>query len=98
MTQNWPFMATIVTALAINIYMVVAPAHNLKHIMQLTKISTSYKVTLLVLAVAYLLLAWTSENYLFQRLARWVGKAKMTVTKTPKQRKEYKVIAERMQI
>jgi cation-transporting ATPase 13A2 len=98
MVQNWPFMATIMAALALTTYMVLNPAHGLRHLMQLTEISASYKVTLLVLGGVYLILAWTSENYLFQRLARWVGKAKLAMSNTPKERKEYKVILERMQI
>ncbi|KAI1850453.1 hypothetical protein JX265_013415 [Neoarthrinium moseri] len=98
MVQNWPFMATIVGALAITGYMVLGPARGVKHLMQLTSISTSFKVTLLALGVAYLILAWTAENYLLQKVARLVGAAKLAVTKTPKKRKEYKVIAECMRI
>ncbi|KAH6658377.1 hypothetical protein BKA67DRAFT_656572 [Truncatella angustata] len=96
MWQNYPFVATIAVALAINIYMVLAPTHSIKHLMQLTNISFSFKMTLLVLGLAYLVLSWTAENYLFQRLARLAGRVKLGMTKTPKQRKEYKVIAERM--
>ncbi|KAK6075912.1 p-type ATPase [Seiridium cupressi] len=96
MWQNYPFVATIVAALAINTYMVLTPTHGIKHLMQLTNISPSFKLVLVVLGIAYFVLSWTAENYLFQRLARWVGKAKLIVSKTPKQRKEYKVIAERM--
>lgn len=94
--QNWPFVATIVAALAISIYMVLIPAHGVKHLMQLTKISPNFKMVLLILGLAYFVLSWTAENYIFQGLARWVGKAKLKLANTPKQRKEYKVIAERM--
>ncbi|KAF3002795.1 hypothetical protein E8E14_001829 [Neopestalotiopsis sp. 37M] len=96
MWQNYPFVATIIAALAINTYMVLAPSHGIKHLMQLTDISPSFKVTLLVLGLAYFVLSWTAELYVFQGLARWIGKAKLRIMKTPKQRKEYKVIAERM--
>lgn len=96
MWQNYPFVATIIAALAINMYMVLAPSHGIKHLMQLTDISPSFKVTLLVLGLAYVVLSWTAEVYVLQAMARWLGKAKLRITKTPKQRKEYKVIAERM--
>ncbi|ORY72025.1 uncharacterized protein BCR38DRAFT_454387 [Pseudomassariella vexata] len=97
LTQNWPFMSTIVAALALTTYMTLAPAHWVKHLMQLTKISSSFKITILVLGVTYFVLSWTAESYVFQRLARELGKVKLALTKTPKKRKEYKVIAERMQ-
>ncbi|KAI1377354.1 hypothetical protein F4677DRAFT_416128 [Hypoxylon crocopeplum] len=96
MTQNWPFMTTIFTALALTAYMVFVPAHGFRKFMQLTNISPSFKVTLLVLGVVYLVVAWVGENYLFQRLARAFGHAKLAVTKQAKKRKEYKVILERM--
>ncbi|KAH8167765.1 hypothetical protein CIB48_g488 [Xylaria polymorpha] len=96
MTQNYPFMTTIVLALAIVIYMVFTPARWLRKFMQLTHISASFKVTLLVLGIVFLILAWTGENYVFQPLARAFGKVKHSLTKTTKQRKEYKIISERM--
>ncbi|KAI1075240.1 hypothetical protein F5B20DRAFT_560528 [Whalleya microplaca] len=97
MTQNWPFMATIFMALALTMYMVFIPAHSIKKLMQLTNISESFKATLLVLGLAYLLVAWVMEDYVFQRLARGIGLAKRAITKTTKKRKEYKIILERMQ-
>ncbi|KAI0408156.1 hypothetical protein F4802DRAFT_605184 [Xylaria palmicola] len=98
MTQNYPFMTTIVLALAIVIYMVFTPAHWLRKLMQLTHISVSFKILLLILGVAFLVLAWIGENYVFQPLARALGNAKYALTRTAKQRKEYKIIYERMQI
>ncbi|KAJ2993343.1 hypothetical protein NUW58_g1867 [Xylaria curta] len=92
MTQNYPFMTTIVLALAVSIYMVFAPAHWLRKLMQLTRISTSFKVTLLVLGIVFLVLAWIGENYVFQPVARAFGSAKHSITKTNKDRKEYKLI------
>ncbi|KAI0540963.1 hypothetical protein GGR58DRAFT_458516 [Xylaria digitata] len=96
MTQNYPFMTTILLALAIVLYMVFTPAHWLRKIMQLTRISASFKLTLLALGVVYLVLSWIGENYVFQPLARAFGNAKHSLTKTTKQRKEYKIIKERM--
>ncbi|KAI1339008.1 hypothetical protein F5Y15DRAFT_89450 [Xylariaceae sp. FL0016] len=97
MTQNWPFMGTIVAALAITAYMVFAPAHRVRKFMQLTKISPSFKVTLLVLGVIYFLFAYTAENYVFGGLAKTIGKAKVAISGKKKKRKEYKLIAEKME-
>ncbi|KAH8664325.1 P-type ATPase-like protein [Xylariales sp. PMI_506] len=96
MNQNWPFMATIAAALGITTYMVFGPTKSIKHLMQLTKISHSFKLILIALGVTYLVLAWTGENYLFQGLARFIGKAKVRIAGKTKKRKEYKVILERM--
>lgn len=96
MTQNWPFMTTILAALGLTLYMVFVPAHRIKKLMQLTNISSSFKLTLLTLGIIYLVIAWIGENYFFQRLARWLGLAKLAITKKAKKRKEYKVILERM--
>ncbi|KAI1437265.1 hypothetical protein GGR50DRAFT_645603 [Xylaria sp. CBS 124048] len=96
MTHNYPFMATIVLTLAVSVYLVMAPAHWLSELMDLTYISTSFKAILLGLGLVYLALAWVGENYVFQRLARAFGNARQALAKTPKQRKEYKIIAERM--
>jgi cation-transporting P-type ATPase 13A2 len=91
-------MTTILASLALTIYMIVSPARWLKKLMQLTPISLSFKISILALGVAYLLIAWVAENYLLPRLARGVGLAKQAVTKKAKKRKEYKLISERMQI
>ncbi|KAI1331917.1 hypothetical protein F5Y16DRAFT_421244 [Xylariaceae sp. FL0255] len=97
MLQNYPFVTTILVALAISLYMIFTPAHWVRKLMQLTRISTSFKMTLVVLGIIYLIIAWTSENFVFQRLARGIGKAKQRLSKQAKKRKEYKVISERMQ-
>jgi cation-transporting ATPase 13A3/4/5 len=88
-------MTTIFLALAIVMYMVFTPASWLRKLMQLTRISTSFKITLLLLGLTYLVFAWICENYIFQRLARAIGKAKTAITKTAKKRKDYKIILER---
>ncbi|KAI0852262.1 hypothetical protein F5Y00DRAFT_227703 [Daldinia vernicosa] len=95
MTQNWPFMATILTALAITIYMIFIPDHWIRQLMQLTRISTSFKLTLLGLGLAYLVAAWVGEHYIFHSIARGVGVVKTAITKKAKKRKEYKLILER---
>ncbi|KAI1256265.1 putative proteasome subunit beta type-4 [Eutypa lata] len=76
------------TALAISAYMVLSPTYWLRKLMQLTRISSSFKVTILVLGCCYLLLAWTAENYVLPSLARWVGQAKLALMKKAKNRKQ----------
>ncbi|KAI0012819.1 hypothetical protein F4779DRAFT_566997 [Xylariaceae sp. FL0662B] len=95
MTQNWPFMATILVTLALTLYMVFTPARRVMKLMELTHISQSFKVTLVLLGLLYLVVAWAAETYVFQRLARGIGLAKRAIAKTPKKRKEYKIILER---
>ncbi|KAK6952288.1 hypothetical protein Daesc_006823 [Daldinia eschscholtzii] len=94
MTQNWPFMATVAAALAITLYMIFTPGHWIKKLMQLTKISQSFKFTLLGLGVAYLIAAWLGEHYVFSGIARGLGVVKTAITKKAKKRKEYKLILE----
>ncbi|KAK2065762.1 ATPase [Colletotrichum caudatum] len=96
--KNWPFMATIAVTLMITLYMILVPAHSVRHLMQLTKTSWDFKIFMILLGGAYLATAWTSEKYVFQKLAWAVGYFKERVLKRPKQRKAYKVILENMQM
>ena len=93
-----PFVTTISIALLITIYMVLGPARWLRELMQLTKISKHFSLYVMVLGLVYLIVAWTGEHIVFQRLARWIGHAKEKVTRGSKKRKEYKVIQERMRL
>ncbi|GKT77572.1 ATPase [Colletotrichum tofieldiae] len=95
--KNWPFMATIAATLLITLYMILGPAHSVRHLMQLTKTSWDFEMFMILLGCVYLATAWTSEKYIFQKLARAAGYIKEQVLKRPKQRKEYKVILENMQ-
>lgn len=98
MRQNWPFVATIVATLAFSLYMVLGPAHWLKHGMQLTKISWDFKLYLITLGLVYFGAAWSGEHYLFQRIARVLGKLRQAATGQRKTRKQYKVIREEMMV
>ncbi|KDN71000.1 putative ATPase [Colletotrichum sublineola] len=96
--KNWPFMATITATLAITLYMILEPAPSVRHLMQLTRTSWDFKIFMILLGGVYLAMAWTSEKYIFQKLARAAGSFKERVLKRPKQRKAYKMILENMQI
>lgn len=89
-------MATVVAALALNVYMLISPAHWLKKLMQLTHMSLSFKGILMALGVAYFVLAWGSETYVLPSAAKLVGRVRLVLTQKPKKRKEYKVISENM--
>lgn len=78
--------------------MIVFPAHSVKRLMQLTKTSLDFELFMVLLGAVYLAAAWTSERYLFQKLARVAGVFKEHVLKAPKQRKEYKIILENMEL
>lgn len=92
--QNWPFVATIIITLLVTVHMIVGPAHWLKKLMQLTKISWDFKILLLLLGAAYFAVAMVAEKWVLPSAARAIGRAKLAITKQPKKRKEYKVIQE----
>ncbi|CAK7267935.1 hypothetical protein SEPCBS119000_002800 [Sporothrix epigloea] len=96
MWQNWPFVATITIVLLITVYMIFAPAFWLKELMELTEISWNFKLLLLGLGVAYILLAMLAEKWVLPAVARAIGKAKFALIKQPKKRKQYKLIQESM--
>jgi cation-transporting P-type ATPase 13A2 len=91
-----PFITTIGITLLTTVYMVLGPAHWLKKLMQLTKMSWDYELFLLGLGAAYLAVALGSEKFAFQPLARLFGKLKQRISRNPKKRKQYKVIQEWM--
>ncbi|KAH8887480.1 hypothetical protein GQ53DRAFT_844334 [Thozetella sp. PMI_491] len=95
-SKNWPFVATIVLALLITVYMIVLPAQSVTEIMELTYISWDFQCFIIGLGALYLAMAWGGEYYLFQRLAKAVGRAKVSLTGKTKKRKDYKVIQEQM--
>jgi len=91
-------MVTITTTLLISLYLVLYPAHWLKHLMKLTNVSWDFKMFIIALGVAYLVAGWLGEKYIFPRVSKLIGTVKTGVTKKAKQRKEYKVIQEQMRI
>ncbi|KAF4837814.1 putative cation-transporting ATPase [Colletotrichum tropicale] len=96
--KNWPFLATVGVTLLITLYMILFPAHSVKRLMQLTNTNLDFELFMILLGAVYLAAAWTSEKYVFQKLARVAGVFKEHVLKTPKQRKQYKIILENMEV
>lgn len=91
-------MATIVATISITLWMIIGPGHSVRRLMQLTKTSWDFELFMILLGGVYLVAAWISEKYLFQKLARAVGHFKANFLKKPKQRKEYKIILEHMEL
>jgi len=99
MAHNLPFVVTMVVALLISTYMLLDPADWLYDLMALTDMPNGFKGFLVALGVGYVACAYTSEQLLFPRLAKWVGEArKKMFPQSQKKRKEYKLIMESMRI
>jgi len=96
MGQNLPFVVTIVVALLFTSYLLFDPSEWLANFMQLTKMSWDFKSFILLLGIGYIALAWTSENYILPRLARYLGVLKTSITGRPKKRKAYKIFQEQL--
>jgi cation-transporting ATPase 13A3/4/5 len=95
-TSSVPFVVTIVVALLFSTYMLFDPSEWLAQFMQLTYMSWNFRSFILVLGIGYIAIAWTSEQYLLPRLAKYIGMAKTSITRKPKQRKQYKLVLEEM--
>lgn len=80
----------------VSTYMLLGPAHWVRHTMQLTKMSWDYKLFLLVLGFAYLAIAWFFERHLARQLSKLFGRWKEMATGRTKQRKAYKIIDDDM--
>ena len=76
--------------------MIVSPTRGLRKLMQITYMSWDFKLYLIGLGALYVILAWIGEHYVFQRLAKAIGHARVSLLKKTKQRKEYKIIQEEM--
>ncbi|KAF2474203.1 uncharacterized protein BDR25DRAFT_323219 [Lindgomyces ingoldianus] len=99
MSQNLPFVITMLLTLAITFYLLFDPAHWLFKLMELTYLSPVFKVFILALGIGNFVLAFLSERFLLPRMAMWVGWIKIRVNpKWKKKRKAYKEIAEGMRI
>lgn len=93
-----PFVVTIVVAALFSTYMLFDPSEWLSDFMQLTAMTLDFKTFILVLGIGYISVAWTSENYVLPRLAKWLGYVKEKVLRREKSRKTYKLVAEEMRM
>jgi cation-transporting P-type ATPase 13A2 len=98
MRHNMPFVITMGVALAISSYMLFDPAPWLYDLMELTFISPIFKIFILVLGIGGFCCMYLSERQIFPLLAKGIGRMKQRISKTPKKRKEYKVILEKSRV
>lgn len=98
MRHNLPFVITMAVALGISTYMLFDPAPWIEDLMELTWMSPEFRIFILVLGIGAFLVSYLAERQLFPSLARGIGKLKQRFSKTPKKRKEYKIILEDMRI
>lgn len=99
MSQNLPFVITILITLVTTCYMLFDPAQWLVKLMQLTYMSASFKVFLLVLGLGNFAIAYVGEKFVLPVIAKWIGLLKVKINpKWRKKRKEYKLIMEKMRM
>lgn len=95
MSQNVPFVTTMVITLLITTYMLFDPAQWLIKLMDLTFMSTDFRFLILALGVGNFAIAYLNEKYLLPALAKGIGLAKIRINpKWRKTRKAYKEIQE----
>jgi len=94
-----PFVVTMGIAIAISSYMLFDPAEWLFDLMELTWMSVSFRIFILVLAIGGFCISYTSERMLFPHMAKWIGQANARLRPGHrKKRKEYKLVLESMRI
>jgi cation-transporting ATPase 13A3/4/5 len=97
MSQNLPFVITMFVALAVTAYMLFDPAEWIMKGMELTYMDNGFKFFVLALGLGNFAIAYLCERFLFPRLAKWIGVAKVRVNpRWRKERKKYKEILEGM--
>ncbi|MCJ1247270.1 hypothetical protein MMC30_004484 [Trapelia coarctata] len=99
MTQNLPFVVTIVAALLFSAYMLFDPGARLSSFMQLTYLSMDFKIFIIILAIGGFLCAWIAERRVFLWLARLIGQTHDWIwPQRRKKRKEYKILLAKMRM
>ena len=94
-----PFVLTMAVAFAISSYMLFDPAPWLEDVMELTYMSVSFRVFVLVLAIGGFAVSYAAERLLLPRIAKWIAQARAKLRpEHQKKRKEYKLVLEAMRI
>ena len=92
-------MVTIVATFLFCAYMLFDPGIWLTEIMQLTALSVSFKIFVLVLALGGFACAWIAERRVFLWVARLIGISHDVLwPQRRKKRKEYKLLLEGMRM
>lgn len=94
-----PLIVTIVVDLIVSSYMLFDPPEWIAKTMQLTFVSRGFAFWLFALAISTFLLSLVTERKLFPTLSRTIGHLKTQLRPgTQKQRRQYKVLLDEMQI
>ncbi|KAI9751064.1 MAG: hypothetical protein M1815_001393 [Lichina confinis] len=96
MLENMPFVVTIVVALLVSVYMLLDPTTWVQRLMELTFVSTLFKLCLLALALVAFACSWFAEKYLLPGLAKVFGRLQYGAQ--AKKRKLYKCLEQEMMI
>jgi cation-transporting ATPase 13A3/4/5 len=97
MTQNAPYLCTILIDLGIAGYMLFRPSEWVASVMELTFMSDGFRSWVVALALGAFALAWTAETIVFPRLARILGHIRTRLQPNyRKKRRQYKVLLEQM--
>ena len=92
-----PFVVTIVVTLLFSVYMLLDPGAGLAEFMQLTFLSTNFKLFIVVLVTGGFVCAWIGERHIFPGLAKAAGSTHDWIwPQRRKKRKEYKLLLEKM--
>lgn len=94
-----PFVVTVVVALLFSSYMLIDPGSWLADFMQLTWMTTGFKIFILVLAMGGFAVAWAAEKWVSLWFAAVFGMAHDWLwPQRRKKRKQYKLLLEHMRI
>lgn len=92
-----PFVCAILLALVFNTYLLVHPAQWTSKVLQLTYLSSDFKIWMVLIACIHFALGYSGEQFVFLRLAKALGKLRKKFRNGKrKQRKQFKVIEEEM--
>ena len=94
--HNLPFVCTIGVAAAASAYMLFDPAPWVVNLMELTWLSSRFRVVVLALGLAFFAASYVAERRVFPLLAAALGRARRRWGGGAKKRKEYKVVSEHM--
>ncbi|CEJ54745.1 Putative P-type ATPase [Penicillium brasilianum] len=99
MTQNAPYLCTIIIDLAIAGYMLFRPSEWVASVMELTFMSDGFRSWVVALALGAFALALMAETIAFPRLAHIIGHIRARLQPNyRKKRRQYKILLEQMRL
>jgi cation-transporting P-type ATPase 13A2 len=93
-----PFILTITLDLALSSYLLSRPTKPIRQLMQITHMTSDFKISLVAFAIFGFLVSWVAEQHAFPFIARFWASAYLRIQlKGIKKRRQYKVLLEEMQ-